>query len=196
VIVTTRGRASCSRAVPARLACGAAVLGATGLLIAGCGALSPSSASGSSASGSSSFTAYRNCLSKHGVTLPSGGPGSGGFGGGGFGGGGSGGSSGSGSTFQKAQAACASLRPSFGAGGFRGPGGFGGGGFATAIKAFRTCMSDHGEPIPTTRPSSPPASGSSPEDRFLNGLNPGNGKVAAAVKACESKLPSFGSGSG
>lgn len=165
-----------------------------GLLIAGCGTSSPS---GSSASGS--FTAYRNCLSQHGVSLPSGGPGSGGFGGGGFGGGGSGGTS---STFQKAAAACASLRPSFGSGGsggfggFGGSGGSGGGGFYTAIQAFRTCMSDHGESIPTTRPTSPPSAGSSSADRFLNGLNPSNSKVAAALKACESKLPSFPSGSG
>jgi hypothetical protein len=197
--MTTGARPRGLRAVPARLACSAAVLGVVGLLIAGCGTSSPS---GSSASGS--FTAYRNCLSQHGVSLPSGGPGSGGFGGGGFGGGsgsgsGGGGSGGTSSTFQKAAAACASLRPSFGSrgGGFGGGfGGAGGGGFATAIQAFRTCMSDHGESIPTTRPSSPPTTGSSFADRLLNGLNPSNSKVAAAVKACESKLPSFPSGSG
>jgi hypothetical protein len=195
--MTTGGRPRGLRAVPARLACSAAVLGVVGLLIAGCGTSSPSGSSGSSASGS--FTAYRNCLSQHGVSLPSGGPGSGGFGGGGFGGGGSGGTS---STFQKAAAACASLRPSFGSGGsggfggFGGSGGSGGGGFYTAIQAFRTCMSDHGESIPTTRPTSPPSAGSSSADRFLNWLNPSNSKVAAALKACESKLPSFPSGSG
>ena len=178
--------------MPVRLACGAAVLSTIAILIAGCGSSSPS---GSSASGSG-FTAYRNCLSQHGVSLPtarpSGGPGFGGFGG--FGG--SGGSGGASSTFQKAAAACASLRPSFGSGGFGGFGGSGGGSFLAAIQAFRTCMSDHGEPIPTARPSAPPSAGSSPQDRFLNGLNPDNSKVAAALKACESKLPSFGSGSG
>lgn len=165
----------------ARLACGAAVMGLAALLITGCG--SKAAASGGAAS-DSGFTAYRTCLSQHGVSLPtsrpSGAPGSGGFGG--FGGGGDS------STFEKAAKSCASLRPSFGGG--RNGGGFAGGGFGTALQAFRTCMSDHGEPIPTARPTSPEA-GSSPQDRFLNGLNPGNSKVAAALKACESKLPSF-----
>ena len=93
---------------------------------------------------------------------------------------------------QKARQACASLRPK---GGF---GGFGGGGrFATALQAFRSCMASHGETIPTTRPTAPPTSEPSPgTDRFLNGLNPDNPKVAAALKACQSKLPTFGSGSG
>ena len=163
-----------------------AVAGLAGLLVAGCGSGSSSSASSSS---SSSFVAYQNCLRQHGVDIPtsppSGAPGSGGFGG--FGGGGSGGSGSGSSTFAKAAQACQSLRPSFGGGGFGG----GSGGFAAAFEAFRTCMSDHGEPIPTTRPTSPPAAGSSRQDRFLNGLNPSNSKVAAALKACDSKLPSF-----
>jgi hypothetical protein len=170
---------------PGRLACVAIGAALAGLLIAGCG-----SASGSSASGSGSgFSAYLSCLRNHGVNVPTSPPtsapgsgGFGGFGGGGFGGFGAGGSGNS--TLQKARQACASLRPS---GGF----GFGGGGFATAFEAFRSCMSAHGEPIPTTRPTSPPTAGSSPADRFLNGLNPNNSKVAAALKACESKLPSF-----
>ena len=170
-----------------RLASMAAVAAVAALLVAGCGSASGSSASGSSSTG---LSAYLSCLRQHGVnvptTRPSFAPGSGGFGGGfGGGSGGSGGSSGN-STFQKAAEACASLRP---AGGFGG--GFGGAGFASAFAAFRTCMSDHGEPIPTTRPTSPPAAGSSPSDRFLNGLDPSNSKVAAALKACESKLPSF-----
>jgi hypothetical protein len=186
-----------------RLACVTAALGGAALLIAGCG--TTTTASGSSSASKSGFAAYRTCLQQHGVTLPSPGasgrPGSGGFGGGGFGGGGggfpggggfSGGGSGSGnSTFQKAAQACVSLRPSFGGGGFSG-GGAGGGGFAQAFEAFRSCMADHGETIPTTRPSTLP-SGSSSADRFLNGLNPNNSKVAAALKACESKLPSFAS---
>lgn len=164
----------------------AAAAAAAGLLVAACG-----SAPGGSGTDAAGFTAYRNCLQQHGVSLPTSRPtsGAGGFGAaGGFGGGSS--------TFQKASEACSSLRPSFG--GFGGTGGSGGsggfGGFATALQAFRSCMSAHGEAIPTTRPTSPPASGSSTADRFLNGLNPDNAKVAAALKACESKLPSFASG--
>jgi hypothetical protein len=49
--------------------------------------------------------------------------------------------------------------------------------------------------IPTTRPTAPPASppvsGTPRADRFLNGLNPGDPTVAAALKACQSKLPTF-----
>jgi hypothetical protein len=177
-----------------RLACVTAALCGAALLVAGCGTTTTASGGSSSSSG---FAAYRTCLQQHGVTLPSPGPSGapgGGFGGGGFGGGGGfpggGGSSSGSSTFQKAAAACASLRPSFGGAGFGG-GGFSG--FAQAFQAFRSCMSDHGEPIPTTRPSTQPSPGTSPQDRFLNGLNPDNSKVAAALKACESKLPSFGS---
>jgi hypothetical protein len=172
-----------------RVACVAAALWLPALLVAGCGTASGSPAAGSSSP--SGFSAYLSCLREHGVKVPTTRPSvrpSGGFGGGGFGGGFGGSSS---SAFQKASKACASLRPS--------GGGFGGGGFsgfATALKSFRSCMSSHGEPIPTGRPSSPPAAGSSPADRFLNGLNPSNSKVAAALKACESKLPSFARGSG
>jgi hypothetical protein len=100
------------------------------------------------------------------------------------------------SAFQKAIQACASLRPSGGFGGGFGGGTGGFGGFASALKAFRSCMAAHGEPVPTTRPTSPPAAGSSPADRFLNGLNPSNSRVAAALKGCESKLSSFLNGSG
>jgi len=186
-----------ARARTGRIACVTAVVGLAVLIIAGCGATSGSPSAGSSPS--SGFSAYFSCLRQHGVnvpaTRPSGAPSGGDFGGGGFGGGGfGGGSGGSGgsSTFQKASEACASLRPS--GGGFGRGGGFGG--FASALSSFRSCMSSHGEPIPTTRPTSPPASGSSPADRFLNGLNPSNSKVAAALKACESKLPSFAGGAG
>jgi hypothetical protein len=156
-------------------------MAAAGLLLVGCGtttALSPSAASSPSAS--SGFSAFRTCLQQHGVTLPTARPSSGtGFGG--FGGNGS-----ESSTFQQAMQACASLRPSFGSGGF--------GGFGTALQAFRSCMASHGESIPTTRPTSPPTAGESGPDRFLNGLNPSNSKVAAALKACQSKLPSFAGG--
>jgi hypothetical protein len=159
--------------IPAAAGCAAL------LLIAGCGqaksaaATAPSSAS----SARSSMTAYLTCLRQHGVNVPTARP-TGGFGAGS-------------ATMQKARQACASLRP---AGGF----GFGGGQFAAAFQAFRTCMASHGVTIPTTRPTapptrpaSPPASGAPRADRFLNGLNPNNPKVAAAVKACQSKLPTF-----
>jgi hypothetical protein len=153
------------------------------VLVAGCGVVGSSSSSPSSASGS--FSAYQTCLRQHGVSIPTARPtgGPGGFGGGG-----------DSSAFQQARQACASLRPSGGFGG----GGFGGQ-FASEIQAFRSCMAAHGETIPSTRPTAPPspepsASASSEPDRFLNGLNPANPGVAAAVKACQSKLPTFGSG--
>jgi hypothetical protein len=147
------------------------------LIVAGCG--SGGTTAASSSPSPAGFTAYLNCLREHGVNVPTApptaAPSPGAFGG--FGS--------ASSTFQQAAEACASLRPS---------GGFGhgfGGGFSTALEAFRSCMSSHGEAIPTTRPTSPPAAGSSPIDRVLNGLNPSNASVAAALKACESKLPSF-----
>jgi hypothetical protein len=159
-----------------------AVAGLAAMLIAGCGAASGSTPSAASSS-PSGFSAYASCLKQHGVSVPSpsGSPGS-------FHGFGGSVSSSKRSAFQKARQACASLRPA---------GAFPGGNFtefASAIKAFRTCMSDHGEPVPTTRPTSPPAAGSNPADRFLNGLNPDNSKVAAAFTACKSKLPSFAHG--
>jgi hypothetical protein len=167
------GLGSAERRTPLRPIGLVVAIAAAGLLVAACG--SGSSSSGTAASG---FTAFRDCLKKHGVSLPTsrptGAPSSG------FGGSGASGSADS-SAFQ----ACASLRP---------PGGFGGRGIATAFKAFRSCMSKHGEPIPTTRPTAPPAAGSSSAGRFLNGLNPEDAKVKAALKACRSKLPSFASG--
>jgi hypothetical protein len=170
--------------IPAAAGCAAL------LLIAGCGqaksaaATAPSSASSASSAGSS-ITAYLTCLRQHGVNVPTARPTvrptarpTGGFGAGS-------------ATMQKARQACASLRP---AGGF----GFGGGQFAAAFQAFRTCMASHGVTIPATRPTapptrpaSPPASGAPRIGRFLNGLNPDNPKVAAAVKACQSRLPTF-----
>jgi hypothetical protein len=156
------------------------------LLIAGCGqaksaaATAPSSASAAR----SSITAYLTCLRQHGVNVPAARPTvrptarpSGGFGS-------------PSSAMLKARQACAKLRP---AGGF----GFGGG-FTAAFQAFRTCMASHGVTIPTTRPTAPPspptgppATGAPRAFRFLNGLNPDNPKVAAALKACQSRLPTF-----
>ena len=156
------------------------------LLIAGCGPAKSAAATAPSSSGSagSSMTAYLTCLRQHGVNVPTARPTvrptarpTGGFGAGS-------------TTMQKARQACASLRP---AGGF----GFGGR-FAAAFQVFRTCMASHGVTIPATRPTappsppaSPPASGAPRAGRFLNGLDPNDPKVAAALKACQSKLPTF-----
>jgi hypothetical protein len=151
------------------------------LLVSGCGTSAAPTAASAAASPSPGASAYFACLQQHGVTVPTARPTarptafpSGGFG--------------ANPAMQKARQACASLRPS---GGF---GGFGGGGFGAASQAFRTCMADHGETIPTTSPTARPTpepSASPRADRFLNGLNPSNPKVAAAVKACESTLPTF-----
>lgn len=156
------------------------------LLIAGCGPAKSAAATAPSSSGSagSSMTAYLTCLRQHDVNVPTARPTvrptarpTGGFGAGS-------------TTMQKARQACASLRP---AGGF----GFGGR-FAAAFQVFRTCMASHGVTIPATRPTappsppaSPPASGAPRAGRFLNGLDPNDPKVAAALKACQSKLPTF-----
>jgi hypothetical protein len=180
---TTRSCISLSRRALGPVALGCAAL----VLIAGCGQAQSSAATAPSSAGpaGSSISAYLTCLRQHGVNIPSArptvrptAPPSGGFGG--FGG--SGGPGANSATMQKARQACASLRPA---------GGFGGGGFAAAFQAFRTCMASHGETIPTTRPTAPPASGAPRADRFLNGLNPSDPKVAAALKACQSKLPTF-----
>ncbi len=178
-----------------RFVSAAAAVCGIAMLTAGCGLIGSSTASSSNSSNSSNSSsssrssssgrsAYLDCLRQHGANIPTARPtpGSGGFGGGGFGGSGFGGGN---STFAQARQACASLRPS---------GGFGGGAFASAIQAFRSCMSSHGVTIPTTRPTAPPTSAPSGADRFLNGLNPGNPQVAAALSACQSKLPSFPSG--
>lgn len=147
------------------------------LAVSACGA-GGGDAAASSASPSPGASAYFACLQQHGAVptaRPTARPTA--FPSGGFGA--------ANPAMQKAREACASLRPAGGFGGF-------GGGFGQAIQAFRTCMADHGEAIPATRPTAPPTSApSSGTDRFLNGLNPSNPKVAAALKACQSKLPSF-----
>jgi hypothetical protein len=64
----------------------------------------------------------------------------------------------------------------------------------SSISAYLTCLRQHGVNVPTARPTAPPsapASGAPRAGRFLNGLNPNDPKVAAAVKACQSKLPTF-----
>jgi hypothetical protein len=161
-----------------RVGLGAIAAGAlVTLLASGCGtAATPTAAATSAASPSTGASAYLACLKQHGVTVPTARP------------------TARPTAFpspnsatMKARQACASLRPR---GGFGGRGGD----FGAALSAFRTCMADHGEAIPTARPTARPTpepSASPRADRFLNGLNPSNPKVAAAAKACESKLPAF-----
>ena len=91
----------------------------------------------------------------------------------------------------------------------RGPGGPGGAGGANAaaLTAYRDCLTKNGVTLPT--PGQPPAAGQTPTTRAGQGASGGQGrrggiggldtsdpKVAAAVKACESKLPAgrFGGG--
>jgi hypothetical protein len=151
------------------------------VLASGCGtSATPTAAATAAASPSPNASAYLTCLRQHGVTVPTVRP--------------SARPTARPTAFpspnaamMKARQACASLRPKGGFGG-----GFGRGG--AAFMAFRTCMADHGETIPATRPTARPTPGPSASpraDRFLNGLNPASPKVAAAVKACASKLPAF-----
>jgi hypothetical protein len=114
--------------------------------------------------------AYRDCLSQHGVNLPTARP-TGGFGGGGGGGGfGFGGGASANPTMQAAMQACASLRPTGGFGGGRG--GFN----SSAMAAFRSCMKDHGVTLP-----------SNGGFRALN--NTTDPKTAAAYNTCKPLMP-------
>ncbi len=167
------------------------------LVAAGCGTKSsPAGASTATSgkSGSSSFTAYRDCLAKNGVKLPSGA---------GFrGAGGSGGAAGSGAptgtfpargtgtgpgaalrnnpAFQKAQKACASLRPT---------GGFGGGAGSTAFQAFASCMSSHGI---TVRGRGFGGSGSSSTSVPATTVDTSSPQYQAAYGTCKALLPTPG----
>lgn len=168
-------------------------------LIAGCSsASSGGSASAAGTGGSTGHSAYTQCLSEHGVTLPSRGqftgarrshsPGSFGFTPGARPSGGYGGFASADPSFAAAAQACASLRPS-GAAGFGG--GFGAG--SSRLAAFRNCMSRQGAPIPTTRPTAPvtPTATARPtgDARYLGGLDPSSPKVAAALSVCKALIP-------
>jgi hypothetical protein len=190
----------------------AAGIAAVGL-IAGCSSSgSGSNASGptssAAATGAAAYSAYTQCLSQHGVTLPSRGaftgarrshsPGAGGFSfspgarrSGGFGGGGGGGFGGFASadpSMSAAMQACSALRPT-GAPGFGGGGGGGFGGGSTRLAAFRSCMSQQGEVIPTTRPTARITPAPTGDARYLGGLNPSDPKVAAALNVCKPLIP-------
>jgi len=167
------------------------------VILAACGS-SPAAGSSTSSttpksSGTASLTAYTNCLKQHGVTLPnfpsgSGGPPTGGSGAGGetppsFGSGGAApgqGNFANNPKFQKAAAACKSLRPS---GGFGGPGGSGGFN-SSAFAAYRNCLKLHGVTLPTggsqgSATSTPPTT-----------LSQSSPTVKAALQACAALQPS------
>lgn len=147
-----------------------------------------SSAPPSSSGGS--FQAYRDCLSQHGVTLPSRQRNqSGGSNASASGADQSGAPRGPGgfngqfslppgvdqSTFDAAQQACANLRPT---------GGGGRGGAAAA--AYRSCLADHGVTVPSTSSGGP-----------LPSIDRNDPNFAAANQACRALLPNRGSnGSG
>ncbi len=187
------------------VAAGTAAVG----LIAGCASnsgSSPAASSTSTSTGNSAYSAYESCLSEHGVKLPSGGYG--GFGGrrsagaggftarptdrpsGGFGGGYGGGGFGGGGfasadpSMAAAMQACASDRPTGGFGGFGGGNGAAGG---TRLTAFRNCMSQQGEALPTTRPTD--LSSASGDARYLDGLSTADPKVAQALAVCKALIP-------
>jgi hypothetical protein len=160
-----------------------------GLGVAACSGSSAkvsSASNGSSAPSSSSsgaLQAYRDCMSQHGVTLPArnrgqsagssssdaSGSDQGGPGGGGFGGQFSLPPGVDQATFDAAQQACASLRPTGGRGG-------------AASAAYRSCLADHGVTVPSTSSGGPPPS-----------IDRNDPNFAAASQACRALLPSRGS---
>ncbi|MFJ4407065.1 hypothetical protein [Streptomyces sp. NPDC088910] len=153
---------------------------------------SPSSSAKGASGGAQDMAAYRDCLSQHGVKLPSfsgrpsdrasgrpSGRPSGGFGGGSGGFGGFGGESADPAT-QKAMEACASLRPQF-----NGQRGGGPGGDSSAFQAFTSCLKDHGVTLPTPSPTTR-------RGGFGFGfgdLNTSDPKTAKAYTTCKPLLP-------
>lgn len=194
-----------ARRTALRAGASVAVLASAALLLTACSSSSSPKASNSvapSASGSSgtngknaqAMDAYRNCLSQHGVKLPSFSPGARPSGrpsdrpsgtgrrGGGFGGG-FGGASADPAT-QKAIQACASLRPQFN--------GQRGGGNSTAFKAFTSCLKDHGVVLPSA--SASPGSRNGGGFGALRGINTSDPKTAKAYDTCKALLPQRPSG--
>lgn len=148
-------------------------------------------AASGAAAGPPDFTAYRDCMAQNGVTLPdmgqppaggamptgappsgmpAGAPPSGAAGGpGGF-------ALPDGvdqATFDKAQTACASLRPTMGGG--RAPARLD----ETAVAAFKSCMTDHEVTIPSG-------------DNWMTQLDRTDAKVKAAMDTCAPLLPQPG----
>jgi hypothetical protein len=176
---------------------GALLLGAAAVagLAAACGGSSATPPANAAANGGNAFAAYTECLAKNGVVLPSasarpdrsGGvrpsnrpsarPSGGTGNGGGFGGGFFGNQPPAGvdqATWDKAMQACASVRPSFGAGG--------NGANNSEVVAYRNCLTEHG----VTLPSNGTRGGG------FAGLNTADPKVAAALTACAPLRPSGG----
>jgi hypothetical protein len=146
----------------------------------------PTTAAGATAA--TNFQAYRDCLSKHGVTLPQGGGGPGAGAGGTAPVGGAGGARPTPSpppgvdqaTFDAAQTACASLRPA------GGPGGAGSGG-RTLPAAYLSCLADHGVAVSTTTtsPGATPSSGAAAGPA----IDRSDPRFAAANQVCAALLP-------
>jgi hypothetical protein len=196
----TRGRSlRAGVSVQVSVAVGAAV--GIAALLAACGGSTAATSSAAAATQAATAsvsrnTVYLDCLRQHGADIPTAFPSrarftarptgprpSGGFGGGGgfFG-------QSQSPQMQAAVQACASVRPTAGFG-F----GFGGGRGGTQLAAFRNCMTQQGSTIPTTRPTAfPTAQPTDRAARFLNGLDPSDPKVAAALKVCSPLLPSPG----
>jgi hypothetical protein len=181
-----------------------AVLASGALLLAACssgggsGSTSDAKSSAgasatSTASGAADMAAYRDCLAKNGVQLPSFSPGAGRpsgrpsdrpsgrpTDGSGFRGGfpGMGGASADPKT-QKAMQACESLRPQFNRGG--------GGADSSAFAAFTSCLKDHGVTLPTSSPS--PGATTRRGGGMFNNLNTSDPKTAKAYETCKPLLP-------
>jgi hypothetical protein len=180
------------------------------LALAGCGGGSAKASTGTTPTtttpgGGRGFesAAFTTCLKQHGVTLPNGFGGGRRRGGSGLPGGpgGPGPIGGSGRRFgflgggaglsaeqQAALTACRSKLPN---GGRFGGGGFAGGANATQLKAYLSCLSDHGVKVPTT--TSVPAGGSGPR-RFVNPLAHlrNDPHFAAASQQCAPLAPTRG----
>ncbi|MFI5671709.1 hypothetical protein [Streptomyces sp. NPDC051704] len=173
----------------------AVALAACGLLLAGCssgtgaasaaaGASASASAAASPSSDAKAMDAYRQCLARHGVTMaprPTGsrGPGGGGGGGGGWGGasGGPGRSASADPQRDEATQACADLRPRF-----NGRSGGPGGGDGSAMKAFTSCLKDHGVVLPSASPNAP----------ATRGFPTADPQSAQAFETCKALLPQRG----
>jgi hypothetical protein len=196
-------RGSTSRGVRRRLRRSGLALVAVGAVALGLSACGSSSANGSSTTttkpaGAASETAYTACLKQHGVTLPNFGhgtgtpptgggtppsftPGSGTFTPGSRGG------FASNPKFEKAAAACKSLRPKGGFGRFGGTGGSGGFN-SSAFAAYRNCLQLHGVTLPTGRAPTSGSTTSTPSTPTTT-YNPASPTVQAAMKACAALRP-------